>query len=174
MDDFLTGSRSSRTYRNLVEKSTALSVSTYATYPGEKHATQMLCYAIPAPGVSFDTLDTSLQREVEYLLEKGPSEEELMQYKKVCMSASCLTVVAIKPGIHVLFLFQSSSVGILGITQTNSSMASALSVYENLTGSWRNIYRELDEISRLNSYDIRTTASQYLTPSNSFVAYISR
>jgi predicted Zn-dependent peptidase len=150
MDDFLTGSRSSRTYRNLVEKSTALSVSTYATYPGEKHATQMLCYAIPAPGVSFDTLDTSLQREVEYLLEKGPSEEELMQYKK------------------------SSSVGILGITQTNSSMASALSVYENLTGSWRNIYRELDEISRLNSYDIRTTASQYLTPSNSFVAYISR
>ena len=64
--------------------------------------------------------------------------------------------------------------GILGITQTNSSMASALSVYENLTGSWRNIYRELDEISGLNSHDIRTTASHYLTPSNSFVAYISR
>ena len=105
MDDFLTGSRSSRTYRNLVEKSTALSVSTYATFPGEKHATQMLCYAIPAPGVSLDTLDTSLQREVECLLEKGPSEEELSQYKKVCMQVGCH--VEIEKDFHVLFLLAS-------------------------------------------------------------------
>lgn len=88
MDDFLTGSRSSRTYRNLVEKSIALSVSSYATHPGEKHATQLLSYAIPAAGVSLETLDTSLLREIEQLLEKGPSKEELMQYKKVCMIAS--------------------------------------------------------------------------------------
>lgn len=64
--------------------------------------------------------------------------------------------------------------GVLGITQSNSSMASALATYENLGGSWRGVYQELEDISLLNPYKVKLEAAKYLQPSNSFLGLVNR
>lgn len=83
IDDCLNGGRSSRLQEKLVKGSVALSVSTYSTFPGEKHSTQMLAYAIPSPGVSLSKVDGAIQAEVAKLVDYGPTEKELERYKKV-------------------------------------------------------------------------------------------
>eukprot|EP00889_Picochlorum_renovo_P006733 jgi/Picre1/33763/NNA_001242.t1 len=46
-DECLTGGRHSRLRNALVMTSKALTVSSYGTFPGEKHPSQMLVYAVP-------------------------------------------------------------------------------------------------------------------------------
>lgn len=48
--DLLSGTRSSRLYRNLVLKEKALSASAYSTYPAEKHPSQFYVVAVPSKG----------------------------------------------------------------------------------------------------------------------------
>lgn len=83
VNDLLTGSRSSRLYRSLVLGGGALSTTSFASFPAEKHPSQLVLYGIPAPGSTAQRLDGLMQQQVAQLAEGGPTPEELRRYAKV-------------------------------------------------------------------------------------------
>lgn len=150
VNDLLTGSRTSRLYANLVLGGSALSVSSFATFPGEKHPCQMVIYGIPAPGVAIEELDEMIGRELADLASQGPTPSELRRYSK------------------------AARMGALDVVTSNSSLAAALASYHCLMGSWREVYRDLERVDALTPQDVAHAVSLVLTPDNSFVGYVSR
>eukprot|EP00951_Prasinocladus_malaysianus_P008237 scaffold59501_cov21-Prasinocladus_malaysianus.AAC.1 len=55
--------RSSRLYRNLVERGQALSCTCLSTYPGDKYPGMSLTYAVPGPGVKVSECAEKLRKE---------------------------------------------------------------------------------------------------------------
>jgi len=147
-DSTLTGGRSSRLEKALVKTSKALSVSSYSTFPGEKYPNQMLFYGVPASSGSLDDLDRAILQEIERLLEQGPTSAELEKYTK------------------------DAHIDAIRALQSNSSMASALASYQNLTGSWENIYNELYMINNHSRKSVSDISSKYLLPSSSYTGYV--
>jgi predicted Zn-dependent peptidase len=150
VNDTLTGSRSARLYRNLVEQGKALTVSSYASFPAEKHPGQFIMYGIPAPGVSPEKLDLLMQAEVASLAERGPTETEVRRYIK------------------------AARMGILETLQSNSAFASTLASYQVLLGNWQEITSDLERVESLTGKGAAATARKYLRGDNSFVGYIEK
>lgn len=48
--DLLSGTRSARLYRSLVERGRALSAAAYAAYPAEKHPSHFVAFGVPVKG----------------------------------------------------------------------------------------------------------------------------
>ncbi|KAG7670838.1 hypothetical protein Ndes2526B_g01402 [Nannochloris sp. 'desiccata'] len=150
INDTLTGSRSARLYRNLVEEGKALTVSSYASFPAEKHPGQFIMYGIPAPGVSPEELDLLIQAEVGSLVERGPTETEVRRYVK------------------------AAKMGILETLQSNSALASTLASYQVLLGDWKEISSDLERVESLSGKTAAACARKYLRGDNSFVGYIEK
>jgi predicted Zn-dependent peptidase len=150
INDAFTGSRSARLYQNLVEEGKALTVSSYASFPAEKHPGQFIMYGIPAPGVSPEELDLLMQAEVASFVEKGPTEAEVRRYAK------------------------AAKMGILETLQSNSALAATLASYQVLLGSWEEISSDLERVESLSGTTAAATARKYLRGDNSFVGYIEK
>jgi predicted Zn-dependent peptidase len=150
INDTLTGSRSARRYRNLVEEGKALTVSSYASFPAEKHPGQFIMYGIPAPGVSPEKLDLLMQAEVASLVERGPTDTEVRRYAK------------------------AARMGILETLQSNSGLAATLASYQVLLGGWKEISNDLERVESLTGKSAAATARKYLRSDNSFVGYIEK
>jgi predicted Zn-dependent peptidase len=148
INDLLTGSRTSRLYSNLVSRGAALSISSFATFPAEKHPCQLVIYGIPAPGVALEELDEMIGRELAVLASQGPTKSELKRYSK------------------------AARMGALDVVTSNASLAAALASYHYLMGSWREVYRDLERVDALTPQDIARVASIVLTPDNSFAGYL--
>ena len=149
INDVLTGSRSSRLYKNLVLTNKALTVTSYASFPAEKHPNQMAIYAIPNTGTTtLQELDSRIQQEVDDLADAGPSAQELQRYVK------------------------AARVGVLEVLQSNSALASSLASYQGLMGDWREIIRDLERVDGVRREDVARVAATYLTPQNCFTGYI--
>ena len=149
-DECLTGGRNSRLEKALVDSSKALTVSSYSTFPGEKHATQMLFYAVPTAQSDLQELDSIILGELDSMNAKGPTAAELRRFSKGSQAMS------------------------LRVLQSNASMASALASYEKLTGSWENMYKELYMIDSMSPTQIADICSKYLIPSSSFAGYVQK
>ena len=149
-DSSLTGGRSSRLEKKLVITSKALSVSSYSTFPGEKYPNQMLFYGVPASSSSLEELDRAILHELECLAGQGPTAAELEKFSK------------------------DSHIDSIRALQSNSSMASALASYQNLTGSWENIYRELYMTHEHTQKTVSEICSKFLVPSLSYTGYVHR
>lgn len=148
INDLLTGSRTSRLYSNLISRGAALSISSFATFPAEKHPCQLVIYGIPAPGVALEELDEMIGQELAVLASQGPTQSELSRYSK------------------------AARMGALDVVTSNASLAAALASYHCLMGSWREVYRDLERVDALTPQDIARVASIVLTPDNSFAGYV--
>lgn len=148
VSDALTGSRSARLYRNLVLGGAALSTTSFATFPAEKHPSLFAVYGIPAPGRSAAELDAALQGEVAAIVEDGPTASELRRYQKAARA------------------------GLLGVLQSNEGLAAALGSYQVLAGDWRDIAADLERAEALTPRSVAAAAAPYLRPDNSFVGYV--
>lgn len=147
-DSSLTGGRNSRLEKALVKTSKALSVSSYSTFPGEKYPTQMLLYGVPAGSNTLENLDGAMLREIERFVELGPTTVELEKFRK------------------------DSHIDAIRALQSNASMASVLASYQNLTGSWENIYKELNMTNNHTSKTVSDISSRYLVPSSSYTGFV--
>ena len=68
IDDILTNGRTSRFYRALVrDQQIAVSAGSYGAYPGEKYPHLWVAYAVPARGVSNQTVQHALREELHRL-----------------------------------------------------------------------------------------------------------
>jgi predicted Zn-dependent peptidase len=146
----LSDGRTSRLYQALVEKQQlAVAAEGFNGFPGNKYPTLIIFYTEPAPDHTIDEVTAVLQTEIDRLKSEPVSELELERVKK------------------------QARVALLKTLNSNMGMAENLVEYEVKTGSWRNLFQELDAIASVTPADIQRVAKATFTPENRTVGKIS-
>lgn len=131
----LSDGRTSRLYKSLVEKQQiALAAQGFSGFPGEKYSNMMLFYALTAPGHTLDEVAKALHEEIERMKTEPVSAQELDRVKT------------------------QARAGLLESLDSNEGMASLLVEYEVKTGSWKNLFEELQAIEAVTPADIQRVA----------------
>lgn len=139
----LSDGRTSRLYKSLVEqKRVALGAQGFSGYPGDKYPNLMLFYALTAPGHTPDEVAAALREEIDRLKTEPVSPQELERVKT------------------------QARAGLLRSLNSNSGMAELLLEYEVKTGSWKNLFRELEALASVTPADIQRVANATFQPSN--------
>lgn len=145
----LSDGRTSRLYQLLVEQQQiALVAKGFSGYPGNKYPNLMLFYAMTAPNSNVEEVAIALQSEIERLKTQLVSEAELERVKT------------------------QARAGLLRSLDSNMGMAFALLNYELKTGSWQNLFKELDAINGVTVQDIQRVAQETFVPENRTIGKI--
>ena len=143
ISELLSSGRTSRLYKSLVEeKQVALSAQGFSGFPGDKYPNLMLVYALTSPGTSIEELGTALRAEIERLKTEPVTPEELEQVKTQLKA------------------------GLLRALDSNMGMARQLAEYDAKTGSWRNMFAELQKLEAITPEDIQRVAQTTFTADN--------
>ncbi|MGB3300955.1 MAG: pitrilysin family protein [Phormidesmis sp.] len=145
MDSILTGGRTARLYKALVEPQIALDVGSANGFPGDKQSTILLLYGLTAPGHTVEDIAVGLEAELERLKQEPVDNAELERVKT------------------------QSKAGLLGVLDSNSGMASLLAEYQAKTGDWRNVFEELQLIEAVSAADVQRVAKATFRTENKTV-----
>lgn len=149
IEGILVNGRTSRLYKELVEdEQIALSVGSVNGFPGDQYPTMLLLYALTAPGLAPEAAAPFMQAQLERLMAEPVSEEELSRVKT------------------------QARAGLLRRLDSNSGMAALLADYEAKTGSWRNVFTELQAIEAVTPADIQRVAQETFQPENRTIGKI--
>ncbi|MBD2212419.1 insulinase family protein [Nostoc linckia FACHB-104] len=139
----LSNGRTSRLYKSLVEQQrVALTAQGFSGFPGDKYPNLMLFYALTAPGHTVDELAAALRTEIEKLKTEPVTDAELQRVKT------------------------QARADLLRTLDSNMGMAQQLLEYEVKTGSWRNLFKQLDQIAAVKTADIQRVAKASFTAEN--------
>ncbi|MBW4559496.1 MAG: insulinase family protein [Trichormus sp. ATA11-4-KO1] len=139
----LSDGRTSRLYKSLVEQQRlALNAQGFGGFPGDKYPNLMLFYALTAPGHTVDEVAIALRQEIDKLKTEPVTAAELQRVKTQARAS------------------------LLRSLNSNMGMAQQLLEYEVKTGSWRNLFKQLDEIAAVTTADIQRVAKASFTPEN--------
>lgn len=139
----LSSGRTSRLYKSLVEQQQlALTAQGFSGFPGDKYPNLMLFYTLTAPGRTVDEVAIALRKEIDRLKTEPVSDTELERVKT------------------------QARAGLLRILDSNMGMAQQLLEYEVKTGSWRNLFKQLDQIMAVTPADIQRVATATFTTEN--------
>ena len=142
----LSDGRTSRFYKNIVEKSIAVSANAINGYPGGRYDNLFVISATPrSPNTTAD-VEAALYAELERLKTEPVEEKE---FKRI--------------------LKQVDASFIRGLS-SNAGMARQLTYYEALAGDWRYILGWRENMYKITPEDIMKVANTYLTKSNRTVA----
>ena len=145
----LSDGRTSRLYKSLVEKKqVALTAQGFNGFPGDKYPTLIMFYALTAPSKSVDDVSAALRLEIERLKTEPVSAQELNRVKT------------------------QARAGLLRSLDSNSGMAESLLEYEIKTGSWRNLFKQVDAIAAITPADIQRVAQSTFTSQNRTIGRI--
>jgi predicted Zn-dependent peptidase len=141
--------RTSRLYKSLVkEKRIAVAASGFPGMPGNKYPGLFLFYAVPARGHSNQECEEAIYAEIAKLKTELVSPEELAKAKT------------------------RSRASLIRQLDSNSGLAAELTFYEVVTGDWRNLFKQLDDIDKVEPEDIQRVAKEYFTTKNQTVGII--
>jgi predicted Zn-dependent peptidase len=140
--------RTSRLYRRLVESETALNVQAIPSFPGEKHESLFVLFALPNRDVSPDTVEHALYDELDRIREEGITQEELDRAQTQARAS------------------------LVGNLDSNSGLARQLSRMQALTGDWRGVFRRLEALEAVTVEDVRRVARNTFERSNRTVGLI--
>ena len=138
----LSDGRTSRLYQNLVEQQLAIVSRGFTGYPNDKYPNLMVFYTLPAPGQTLETVEAALTQELENVKQNPISDRELDRVKNQIRA------------------------NLLRSLQSNSGLASQLAEYEVKTGSWQNLFTQLDKIQGVTPGDLQRIAQQTFRPEN--------
>jgi predicted Zn-dependent peptidase len=139
----LSDGRTSRLYKSLVEQQRlALNAQGFSGFPGEKYPNLMLFYALTAPGHTVDEVAVALRKEIDSLKNQPVSAVELQRVKTQARAE------------------------LLRSLDSNMGMAQQLLEYEVKTGSWRNLFKQLELIAAVKPEDIQRVAQGTFTAQN--------
>ena len=139
--------RTSRLYERLV-KEDKLAMMIFCESFGEKYPGLFTIGAFPNQGKTTAENETAIFEELERLKKEPVPAEEL---------------AAVKVKERAKFINSLDS---------NEGLAIGLADFENITGSWRNMFTKLDLIDKVTAEDIQRVAKQYLTKTNCTIAEI--
>lgn len=143
LESLLVNGRTSRLYKFLVEEEqAAVSVGSVNGFPGNQYPTILLLYALTAPGYTPDDMAPLMQQQLERLATEPVSNDELNRVKTQARAT------------------------LLRQLDSNSGMAALLAEYQAKTGSWRNVFTELDIIEAVTPADIQRVAQATFRPDN--------
>jgi predicted Zn-dependent peptidase len=149
VQDVLSGGRTSRLYRSLVEdKKIAVAAGGFPGFPGNKYPNLFLFFAFPTPGHTNEESEEAMLAEVERLKTELVTEEELERVKSRARAR------------------------LIAQLDSNTGLASQLAAYQVLTGDWRNRFHTLDAIDKVTREDIQRIAQTYFTERNRTVGYL--
>jgi predicted Zn-dependent peptidase len=135
--------RTSRLYKSLVEEQqVALAAQGENGFPGDKYPNLMLFYAMTAPGKTVDEVAAALQQQIERLKTEPVSEKELNRVKA------------------------QQRASLLRSLDSNLGMAQSLVEYQVKTGSWQNLFKQLEKIAAVTPADVQRVAQQTFTAQN--------
>jgi len=135
----LANSSDARLSRSLVmEQKVAASISAYASFPGDRHENLFVLMAVPARGVSYATLESAIEKEIEILLKDGITAEELQRARRS---------------------FESD---IIYRMRSNAGMADLLSFYETVAGDYRIMFREFEHLEKISRQDVDEAARRHI------------
>ncbi|MGG6293233.1 M16 family metallopeptidase [Leptolyngbya sp. AN02str] len=140
LSSILSGGRTSRLYQALVEQQIALNVEVGNGFPGNRFPTIFMVYALTAPGRTVDEVAAAFNRELTRLKTEPVSAEELDRVKT------------------------QVRVSLLQLVSSNEGMASLLTDYDAKTGSWRNLFDELQAVETVTAEDIQRVAQATFVP----------
>lgn len=141
--DIIGRGRSSRLYKVMVkEKKIAVNVGAFKSYPGEKYRNLIIFYAIPSHGHTADECRKIILDEIEKLKNEPITAEELEKAKTRARADLVRTL--------------DSRMGI----------AFNMAAYEVLTGDWRNMFRRLDQLAKVQAADIQRVAKETFVERN--------
>jgi predicted Zn-dependent peptidase len=139
----LSDGRTSRLYKSLVERQRlALNAQGFSGFPGDKYPNLMLFYSLTAPNHTVDEVATALRQEINKLTTEPVTQTELQRVKTQARASLLRTL------------------------DSNMGMAEELLEYEVKTGSWRNLFQQLDRIAAVTPADIQRVAKATFTPEN--------
>ncbi|MEO1428225.1 MAG: pitrilysin family protein [Cyanobacteria bacterium J06633_8] len=139
----LSDGRTSRLYKSLVEKQQlALGAQGFSGFPGDKYPNLMLFYALTAPGRNVDEVAKALREQIEALKTQPVSAKELKRVKT------------------------NARAGLLRSLDSNMGMAQQLLEYEVKTGSWKNLFEQLEKIEAVTAQDIMRVAKETFVAEN--------
>ncbi len=148
LSDILSRGRTSRFYQNLVEKELALQANAFASFPGNKNPGLFGILGVPSKGVSPKKLEKAILDELDRLKTEAVSEQALERAKTRARS------------------------DLINGLDSNSGLAKQFSTFEALTGNWRNLFRQLDDIDAVDQDDVKRVAKETFKRSNRTVARI--
>ena len=131
--------RSSRMQKVLVdEKKLALGMQGLSGFPGSKHTSLFLTFAIPNQDVAIDTLESAINAELEKVKTDGITQEELDR------------------------VITSRRATLLRQLGNNSGIATLLSTAQGMQGDWRKVFTDIQKMQDVTVEDINRVANQYM------------
>ncbi|MHC4726425.1 MAG: M16 family metallopeptidase [Planctomycetota bacterium] len=141
--------RTSRLYKSLVkEKKVAVAASAFPGMPGDKYPGLFLFYAVPARDHTNQESEEAIYAEIDKLKTDPVLPKELAKAKT------------------------RSRASLIRQLDSNSGLASLLTFYDVVTGDWRNLFKQLDDIDKVTAEDIQRVATEYFTTKNRTVGII--
>jgi len=149
IDDVLSNGHTSRLYRSLVrDQKIAVEVESFSGFPGEKYPNLWAVLAVPAFGATNEQVQAALRAELDRLRREDVTPEELARFKA------------------------RAKASLLRNLRSNIGLALRLADTQRLYGDWRELFRSLDRIDRVNPADVRRVANEAFQPSNRTTAMI--
>jgi predicted Zn-dependent peptidase len=148
IDGILSGGRTGRIYKDIVEKrQLALAAASAASFPGGKYPNLYLLYALPNAGKTVAEVEKAIYEQVE-ALKKTPVDETTLKRVKTKVRASLIRQLA-----------------------SNSGLAEQMTFYHANYGDWRVLFRGVEEIEKVTAADVQRVAQKYFIDTARTVAY---
>jgi len=147
--DIMSNGRTSRMYRSLVrDQKIAAAAAGFSGFPGTKYAHLFAFYGVPLPGHTNAAMQKAIQEQIQKLKTEDVSDEELQMFKT-----------------------RTKADLIRGLA-SNQGLAQQLAIYQTRYGDWRELFRYLEKVDKVQKADIRRVANKVFTDSNRTVGSI--
>jgi predicted Zn-dependent peptidase len=143
IQDIFSNGRTSRLYRSLVrDQQIAAEAEGFSGFPGDKYPGLFAFFAAPNPGHTNAELRTAIHKEIDKLKTADVSDAELTMYKT------------------------RARADLLRGLGDNEGLAQQLAEYQLRYGDWRELFRQLDRVDKVQKADIRRVANKIFVATN--------
>ncbi len=149
LGSIISSGRTSRLYKRMVEEEQlALGVQAFNGFPGTKHESMFLTFAVPNQGLGVDTLETVIHEEIQKVKNGDLTQEELDRART------------------------NARASLVRSLDSNSGLAQSLASTEAQQGDWRKVFTDLDKLNEVTLDDLQRVAKTYFTQDNLTVGAI--
>jgi predicted Zn-dependent peptidase len=145
--DILGQGRTSRLHTRAVKQDQmAVQCAAFAGYPGIRYRNLLTVMGIPVKDVTAGELEAIVLEEIDRLVEGGVTADELAGVKR-----------------------RAKANFVRGL-RGNNGLAGQLAMTQAMTGDWRNVFREVEQMEAVTLEDIQRVAAEVFTRNNRTVA----
>lgn len=145
----ISSGRTSRLYKRMVEEEElALAVQAFNGFPGTKYQSMFMTFAVPNRGVSLDTIETTIEEEIEKVKNGDITPTELERART------------------------NARASLIRSLDSNSGLAQSFATAHAQRGDWRKVFTQIDDLNAVTLEDLQRVARKYLTKDNRTVGMI--